>query len=45
METPKSLEIAKAQFFGPDELPDDIDEGSKRRIEEVLGYREPEATW
>lgn len=40
-----SMEIAQAEFFAPDALPDDIDAGARRRIEEATGRRPQEARW
>ena len=44
---PKSLEIAEAQFFPLNDLPDDLFAGHRRRVEEVrAGGHEAEAgTW
>ncbi len=40
-----SLEIADAAFYALDALPEDITEGTRRRIAEVFEDAEPEAVW
>lgn len=40
-----SLEIAEINFFGAEELPSEIDEGTERRIKEIVIGREPEGDW
>lgn len=41
----RSLEIAEASFFGVDQLPENIDEGTKRRIEEIAGDAQVSQDW
>lgn len=43
--TAPNMEIAETAFFRPDELPETINPGSRRRIEEMLGLREREGVW
>jgi ADP-ribose pyrophosphatase YjhB (NUDIX family) len=38
-------EIAKVEWFAPDALPEDITPSTRRRIEEVLGGAEADASW
>lgn len=38
-------EIAAIGWFGPDELPADIDAGTARRIAEILGKADPAHRW
>ena len=40
-----TLEIADAAFFAPDELPDAVNRGVARRIEEVLGRAAVRGYW
>jgi len=40
-----NMEIAETAFFNPDALPDNIVPAARRRIEEMLGKRAPEAVW
>lgn len=44
-ETVETVEIADAKFFPTDALPDDIEPGTRRRVEEILGQRGPELLW
>lgn len=38
-------EIAKIDFFAVEELPNQIDRGTERRIKEILSGQEPEEDW
>lgn len=40
-----NMEIAEIGFFRTDALPEPMNSGAHRRIEEMLGLREREATW
>ena len=40
-----SMEIAEAEFFTLDTLPEDTDPGARRRIEEALGRRAQDSRW
>lgn len=40
-----NLEIAGAEFFAADTLPDIVDRGSRRRIEELVSGSEPSLDW
>jgi ADP-ribose pyrophosphatase YjhB (NUDIX family) len=43
--TTPNLEIAETGFFHPDALPESINAGARRRIEEFLGQRVQGETW
>jgi hypothetical protein len=38
-------DIAALGWFGPDELPADVDPGTARRVKEILGGTEPASRW
>lgn len=40
-----SMEIAEAAFFPADALPDDIEPGTRRRVEEINGLRGSDLYW
>lgn len=40
-----SLEIAEIGFFSIEELPVEIDQGTSRRIKEIVGRQEPDSDW
>lgn len=40
-----NLEIADARFFSPDELPERVNAGTRRRIEEITENRAPSEFW
>ncbi len=40
-----NVEIAEANFFSFDDLPQDVSPGTKRRIEEYLGLKEKSDVW
>ncbi|WP_244540394.1 NUDIX domain-containing protein [Hyphomicrobium sp. CS1BSMeth3] len=40
-----NLEIAETGFFHPDHLPENVAPAARRRIEEMLGRRSPQAAW
>lgn len=42
---PKSLEIADIGYFAFEDLPPDIDQGTMRRIQEILASEEISETW
>ena len=42
---PQSLEIADAAFYGADELPTDLDPGTKRRIREIVRATQIDQYW
>lgn len=41
----RSLEIADARFFHPSELPERVDGGSRRRIEEIISGKPLSGLW
>jgi ADP-ribose pyrophosphatase YjhB (NUDIX family) len=43
--TAPNMEIAETGFFRPDALPETINPGSRRRIEEMLGLRAQDGVW
>jgi ADP-ribose pyrophosphatase YjhB (NUDIX family) len=43
--TAPNMEIAEIGFFRPDALPETINPGSRRRIEEMLGLRVADSVW
>lgn len=42
---PHSLEIAEAKFFDLEQLPHDIDLGTRRRLEELAKQKQPTKEW
>ncbi|MDE2445775.1 MAG: NUDIX domain-containing protein [Alphaproteobacteria bacterium] len=40
-----NLEIADAQFFAPDRLPEDMTAGTRRRLDEILHDQSPSVEW
>lgn len=40
-----NLEVLDARFFPPDALPDDVTDGTRRRIGEIVGGQPPTLDW
>ncbi len=40
-----NLEVLDARFFPPDALPDDVTDGTRRRIGEIIGGQPPTLDW